>query len=66
MTGAFGGFIGGLLILGSIVLVIMWICVPIFVYQIKKILERQEQETQDTKRLIRQVVTAIERRNSGI
>lgn len=66
MTGAFGGFIGGLLILGSIILVIMWICVPIFVYQIKKILERQEQETQDTKRLIRQVITAIERRNSGI
>lgn len=63
MTGAFGGFIGGLLILGSIILVIMWICVPIFVYQIKKILERQEQETQDTKRLIRQVVTAIERQS---
>lgn len=63
MTGAFSGFIGGLLILGSIILVIMWICVPIFVYQIKKILERQEQETQDTKRLIRQVVTAIERQS---
>lgn len=57
----FGSFFGGLLFIGLVILAVLLFLAPLFIYQIKKTLESQLDETRELQRLIKQLIVATER-----